>query len=104
MAGLADVGMAMYRKTTIRLTQPEAKELADVFFKALKECITKDGKVTVKGFGAFIYKHKPARECRNPRNGEMVMSVPKNVIVFKQAKVEAPKKPAAPVKKANRKK
>lgn len=108
MAGLADVGLELHKKTTIRLTQPEAKELTDTFFKALKSVIIADGKVTVKGFGTFVYKHCPACIKRNPATGGEVNVPAKNVIRFKPAKAAPPAKPVAKtfgsaVKKSNRK-
>ena len=52
------------------ITQLEADQQANLFIKALKECLMEDGKVTFRRFGNFEVKNAKARIGRNPKNGK----------------------------------
>jgi integration host factor subunit beta len=57
-----------------------------VFFDEITNRLSEDGRVELRGFGAFSTRARDAREGRNPRTGEAVRVDAKRVPYFKPGK------------------
>ena len=64
------------------LTKVDAKKALEAFVDAVGEALKED-KVSLVGFGTFSVTERPAREGRNPRNGEKLTIEAKKLIKFK---------------------
>jgi DNA-binding protein HU-beta len=68
------------------LTKAQAKAVVDGVFKALTDHAKKGDEVNVAGFGKFKVKATPAREGRNPANGEKIKIAASKKLTFAPAK------------------
>lgn len=68
------------------LTKAQAKAVVDGVFKALTDAAKKGDEVNVAGFGKFKVKATPAREGRNPANGEKIKIAASKKLTFAAAK------------------
>lgn len=68
------------------LTQKAAAAVVDSVLNGISDSLAAREPVTLFGFGSFSCKHRPAREGRNPANGETVKIAASNTPVFKPAK------------------
>ena len=67
--------------------QPNEVELiVSTFFDEISKRLAADGRVELRGFGAFSVKRREARRGRNPRTGEAVAVSEKAIPVFKTGK------------------
>ena len=65
------------------ITKNDAIKVIDEFVNIVtKELITKDGKVTLVGFGTFKTLEKKQKKGRNPRTGEEIIIPRKRVVKF----------------------
>jgi integration host factor subunit beta len=84
----------MIRSELVQLIADENPDLAlrDVeaivttFFDEIVERLARDGRVELRGFGAFSTRARDARTGRNPRTGETVAVDAKRVPYFKPGK------------------
>ena len=83
MATKADVVAVVAR--TSDLTKKNAAEIVDNVFEAIDTLCQTEGKVTIKGFGAFAMKTRAAKQGRNPQTGEPLTIAAKTVMAFKQS-------------------
>jgi DNA-binding protein HU-beta/integration host factor subunit beta len=70
----------------IDLPQFRTRVLVQRTFEALIEALVSDGRVELRNFGVFQIKQRKARLARNPRTGEPVPVLAKNVVTFKPGK------------------
>ena len=70
----------------IDLPQLRTRELVQRTFEALIEALVRDGRVELRNFGVFQIKQREARLARNPKTGEPVPVLAKNVVTFKPGK------------------
>ena len=68
------------------LTQREVEGVVSALFDSITEQLAKDGRVELRGFGAFSTRKRDARIGRNPRTGEPVPVNSKRVPYFKPGK------------------
>ena len=68
------------------LTQAEAEKVVRTIFESITEALAKDGRVELRGFGAFSVRHRDPRRGRNPRTGEAVDVEAKSVPYFRAGK------------------
>ncbi|MGN6278346.1 MAG: HU family DNA-binding protein [Sphingomonas sp.] len=68
------------------LTAAEAEAVVGAFFDTIVDQLAKDGRVELRGFGAFSTRSRVARAGRNPRTGEPVDVAAKRVPHFKPGK------------------
>ena len=54
------------------ITKASAERSLNAFLDAVKYALTKEGKLTLTGFGAFAVETRKARKGRNPRTGEEI--------------------------------
>lgn len=65
------------------LGKAEAKKALDATVEAVKEELTKGGKIQLVGFGTFAVSERPAREGINPSTKEKIQIAAKKVVKFK---------------------
>lgn len=68
------------------LSAAEIESIVDVFFNEITSRLVADGRVELRGFGAFSTRARDARTGRNPRTGEAVDVEAKRVPYFKPGK------------------
>ena len=64
----------------------EVEKIVSVFFDEIVGRLTEDGRVELRGFGAFSTRSRDGRTGRNPRTGETVDVAAKRVPYFKPGK------------------
>ena len=64
----------------------EIEQIVDVFFDEVVDRLRANGRVELRGFGAFSTRARDARTGRNPRTGESVSVDAKRVPYFKPGK------------------
>ncbi|MHA6722709.1 integration host factor subunit beta [Sphingomonas sp. RS2018] len=68
------------------LAPRDIEKIVDVFFEEIVDRLIADGRVELRGFGAFSTRARDARQGRNPRTGETVAVDAKRVPYFKPGK------------------
>ncbi|MCR5872455.1 MULTISPECIES: integration host factor subunit beta [unclassified Sphingomonas] len=68
------------------LSAREIERIVDIFFEEITTRLVEDGRVELRGFGAFSTRARDARTGRNPRTGEAVNVDAKRVPYFKPGK------------------
>jgi integration host factor subunit beta len=68
------------------LSVREVEKIVSVFFDEIVGRLSEDGRVELRGFGAFSTRARDARTGRNPRTGETVSVDAKRVPYFKPGK------------------
>lgn len=64
----------------------EADKALNLVLDAITEALIKGEKVSITGFGTFEVHDRPARQCKNPRTGEIMTTKPCNALAFKAGK------------------
>ena len=68
------------------LSVREVEQIVSVFFDEIVGRLSEDGRVELRGFGAFSTRARDGRTGRNPRTGETVEVEAKRVPYFKPGK------------------
>ncbi|HJO67848.1 integration host factor subunit beta [Sphingomonas sanguinis] len=68
------------------LNPREVELIVTIFFDEITKRLADDGRVELRGFGAFSTRARDARTGRNPRTGETVDVSAKRVPYFKPGK------------------
>ena len=68
------------------LAPREIEKIVDNFFEEIVSRLMANGRVELRGFGAFSTRERDARQGRNPRTGESVAVGAKRVPYFKPGK------------------
>jgi len=68
------------------LSAREVEKIVTVFFDEIVGRLSAEGRVELRGFGAFSTRARDARTGRNPRTGETVSVEAKRVPYFKPGK------------------
>lgn len=68
------------------LSVREVEQIVSIFFDEIVGRLSEDGRVELRGFGAFSTRAREARLGRNPRTGEAVEVDAKRVPYFKPGK------------------
>lgn len=63
------------------ITTVQAEEVINMFFNAITDSLMEEGRVEIRGFGAFTVRKYRAYEGRNPKTGEKI-SVPEKKLPF----------------------
>jgi nucleoid DNA-binding protein len=56
----------------LQLSESVGKTAADIFLETIEAGLARGEDVRVRGFGTFAVRHLPARDGRNPHNGEKI--------------------------------
>ncbi len=68
------------------LYQKDIERIITTIFDEITNALAQDGRVELRGFGAFSVRHRKPRNGRNPRTGESVKVPAKSVPFFKAGK------------------
>ena len=68
------------------LAPRDIERIVTTFFDEISKRLAADGRVELRGFGAFSTRSRDARTGRNPRTGETVAVDAKRVPYFKPGK------------------
>jgi len=68
------------------LSQRDIEALVGTFFEEISTALVSNGRVELRGFGAFSTRARDARVGRNPRTGDTVAVQAKRVPYFKAGK------------------
>ncbi len=68
------------------ISKAKAKTLIDAFLKELLTEAANGSEIALPGFGKFKVKETPAREGRNPANGEKITIAASKKLTFAPAK------------------
>ncbi len=68
------------------LAPRDIEAIVTTFFSEISSRLAADGRVELRGFGAFSTRPRDARTGRNPRTGEVVEVSAKRVPYFKPGK------------------
>ena len=68
------------------VTKADARKLVDAVFAAIGEAAAAGDEISLSGFGKFKVKASPAREGRNPANGETIQIDASKKLTFAPAK------------------
>jgi integration host factor subunit alpha len=82
MTTLTKADLARHLDEQIGLTNREAKEIVELFFKFVSDALIKGMQVKLSGYGNFTLHDKNERPGRNPRTGEEVPVTARRVVTF----------------------
>lgn len=68
------------------LTRKQVEVVVNTVLDGIKDALSREDKVEIRGFGSFRIRHRRAKEGRNPKTGETVSVPPKKVPFFKAGK------------------
>jgi integration host factor subunit beta len=68
------------------LTRKDVEAVVNTVLESIKDALSKEDKVEIRGFGSFRIRHRRAKTGRNPKTGETVSVPPKKVPFFKAGK------------------
>ena len=64
----------------------DLEKFLDIFFKEIKQALSRKERVELRGFGIWSTHIQKARISRNPKTGEKINTPEKKTIHFKMAK------------------
>lgn len=64
------------------ISKLDAKDLVELFFDEIRNCLAAGEEVKISGFGNFQLRDKPARPGRNPKTGKEVQISARRVVTF----------------------
>ena len=68
------------------MTRKQVEVVVNTVLDGIKDALSREDKVEIRGFGSFRIRHRRAKEGRNPKTGETVSVPPKKVPFFKAGK------------------
>jgi integration host factor subunit beta len=68
------------------LTRKQVEVIVNTVLDGIKDALSSEDKVEIRGFGSFRVRHRRAKEGRNPKTGDTVSVPPKKVPFFKAGK------------------
>jgi integration host factor subunit alpha len=77
----AHLAEAVYQE--VGLSRSESGELVDAILDEVSQALLDDGTVKISSFGTFTVRQKGQRVGRNPKTGEEVPILPRQVLVFR---------------------
>jgi integration host factor subunit alpha len=81
----ADLAEAVYE--TVGLSRTESADLVERFLAIIGDALVSGQNVKLSSFGSFQVRSKNQRIGRNPKTGEEVPILPRQVLVFKPSNV-----------------
>src|ERR1700749_1089659 len=81
----AELAEAVYE--SVGLSRPESAELVERFLALIGDALVSGQNVKLSSFGSFQVRSKNQRIGRNPKTGEEVPILPRQVLVFKPSNV-----------------
>jgi len=74
------------KNSYINFYSKDLEKIIDIFFKEIKQALSKEERCELRGFGSFSTHIQKARISRNPRTGDKVETPQKKTIHFKMSK------------------
>ncbi len=68
------------------LTLKQTEIVVETVFESIKEALSRNEKIEIRGFGNFRLKERQPRNARNPKTGEKVEVPSKMAVRFKAGK------------------
>ena len=68
------------------LTRKQVEIVVNTVLDGIKDALSREDKVEIRGVGSFRIRHRRAQEGRTPKTGETVSVPPKKVPFFKAGK------------------
>lgn len=68
------------------INKSDARKYVDAVFSAIASAAADGNEISLNGFGKFKVKDSPAREGRNPANGETIQIAASRKLAFTPAK------------------
>ncbi len=68
------------------LTRKQVEVVVNTVLDSIKDALSRDDKVEIRGFGSFRIRNRRPKEGRNPKTGETVTVPAKKVPFFKAGK------------------
>ncbi|MEX1058765.1 MAG: integration host factor subunit alpha [Natronospirillum sp.] len=65
------------------LNKRESKEIVELFFQEITDCLVNNEQVKLSGFGNFELRDKRERPGRNPKTGEEIPITARRVVTFR---------------------
>ena len=81
----ADLSESVYQE--VGLSRNESAELVETGLEEISAALTRGESVKISSFGSFLVRMKGERIGRNPKTGEEVPILPRQVLVFKPSNV-----------------
>ena len=83
MSALTKAEMADRLFEELGLNKREAKEIVELFFQEIRDCLARNEQVKLSGFGNFDLREKGERPGRNPKTGEEIPITARRVVTFR---------------------
>jgi integration host factor subunit alpha len=83
VGALTKAEMAEKLINELGLNKRDAKDMVELFFSEIRECLTDNEQVKISGFGNFDLRDKRERPGRNPKTGEEIPISARRVVTFK---------------------
>ena len=84
---LTKANLSEYLFNTLGLNKRESKELVELFFEEIRDCLENGEMVKLSGFGNFNLRDKTQRPGRNPKTGIEVPITPRRVVSFRASQL-----------------
>ena len=68
------------------ISKKEADRALNIVLDAITDALIAGEKVSITGFGTFEVREHPAKQCKNPRTGELMTTKPCKAPAFKAGK------------------
>lgn len=81
----AQLSEAVYQE--VGLSRNESAELVEVVLREISDALARGEMVKISSFGSFSVRQKGRRIGRNPKTGEEVPILPRQVLVFRPSHV-----------------
>jgi len=81
----AQLAEAVYQE--VGLSRSESATLVDEILSEISQSLVEEGSVKISSFGTFNVRRKGHRVGRNPKTGEEVPILPRNVLVFRPSQI-----------------
>lgn len=83
----ADLVDQVYEAIGPGVTKKDCASVVDAFLNAVKQALTNENRIELRGFGTYEVRHRKSRMARNPRTGEPVRVPARAVPVFRPSKL-----------------
>ena len=74
-------GFVELLSTNTDITLLQSEDVIDLFFNSIHDALVEEGRVEIRGFGAFTVRKYRAYEGRNPKSGQKI-KVPEKKLPF----------------------
>ncbi|NRA71769.1 MAG: integration host factor subunit alpha [Gammaproteobacteria bacterium] len=80
---LTKAEMAEHLFEKLDFSKKDAKEMVELFFEELRDCLEHGEQIKLSGFGNFDLRDKAERPGRNPKTGEDIPISARRVVTFR---------------------